>query len=391
MSLLETLAHIEHGLRPKIARLSPRLAISVFSKGRTWFAKKLAKERPSLQPVADTTELFAPVQAWGLTFARPLWNAAGMFKHGEAYDVVAAQGAGAYVAGTTTSLPRLGNTRNGIRWPTASYAVSGSASNWMGLPNDGHAAVAARLAKLTRVGGCPVGASVAADPAVADDIALPALVAGMRLYEDARVDYIELNESCPNTEPNDDIEAIAETNAEPHSSLDPNLVRRLEYVKEHFLRSRKRQLPVVVKFSVDVDRNQLDDLLTMLVTLGFDGVVLGNTSTAYDDVRHDMEPEDLPTFDYFIKEFGGGVSGRTLKYRSLFLAATARDVLRQIDPQHEFHIIRCGGIETLDDIRQSQRHDIQLNQWYTGYYDAFGTYGHALYQRLAAETVRPSR
>jgi len=111
--------------------------------------------------------------------------------------------------------------------------------------------------------------------------------------------------------------------------------------------------------------------------------VLGNTSTAYDDVRHDMEPADLQLFDYFTKEFGGGVSGRTLKYRSLFLAATAREVLRQINPPHEFHIIRCGGIESLDDIRQSQRHDIMLNQWYTGYYSAFAEYGHAVYQRFA--------
>jgi len=383
MSMLETLARVEHNLRPTIARLSPRLAISLFSKGRTWFAKKLASETPISKPANDSSTILAPVEAWGLTFARPLWNAAGMFKHGESYSVVATQGAGAYVAGTTTATPRKGNTRNGIQWPAASYAVSGSASNWMGLPNDSHAVVAQRLSTLTRVRGCPIGASVATDPGVADDIALPELVEGMKLYEKAGVDYIELNESCPNTEANT-VEDVH------YGTIDPGLVARLEYVSKHFLSTRTRRLPVVVKFSVDTDRNQLDDLLMMLVELHFDGVVLGNTSTAYDDLRHDIEPQDLAAYDYFTKEFGGGVSGRTLKYRSLFLAATAREVLRQIEPAHEFHIIRCGGIETLDDIRQSQRHDIMLNQWYTGYYNAFGVYGHDVYHKLAREAVRGS-
>jgi len=169
------------------------VAVGLFSRGRTafasWFGAHRVAESKSIAPV------HRPVTAWGMPFNMPLWNAAGMFKKGEGYDAVARQGAGAYVAGTTTSLPRAGNTREGIQWPAATYPRSGVASNWMGLPNEGHATVAARLALSTRVQGCPVGASVSADPGMPDSLALPGLIQGMQLYDAAGVDYLELNES----------------------------------------------------------------------------------------------------------------------------------------------------------------------------------------------------
>ena len=42
------------------------------------------------------------------------WNATGMFKQGEGYDMVFRQGAGGYLSGTTTAHKRIGNVRNGI-------------------------------------------------------------------------------------------------------------------------------------------------------------------------------------------------------------------------------------------------------------------------------------
>lgn len=367
MSVLETLARLEHSFRPGLVRFPPKVAVKLFSIGRTVFSERFARQHV----VRRAADLRGYDRGSGLLSA-PLWNAAGMFKSGEGYHVVAAQGAGAYVAGTTTSQPRAGNVRDGVKWPVTAYPRSGSASNWLGLPNPGHAAVAARLSKLDRVPGCPIGASVSADPGMAENEALPALAQGMRQYIDAGVDYIELNESCPNV-PGHCHQGVA---------LDDGLLRRLDYVTEHVLRRRERPLPVVVKFGTDTNPDQVTDLVKVLLDLGFDGIILGNTSTAYAARRSMIMPEELPVYDYFTSTFGGGLSGRVVKASSLELCIRARQALAEHGPHRPFDIIRCGGVETVDDLHESFDHGIILHQWYTGYYDAFARYGHDLYRRL---------
>jgi hypothetical protein len=99
MSALERFASLEHRMRGVVSALPPALAVRMFSAGRTAFAKRFAVDVPRERYVPPAQ---MAVTAMGLTFRMPLWNAAGMFKNGEAYDVVSAQGAGAYVAGTTT-------------------------------------------------------------------------------------------------------------------------------------------------------------------------------------------------------------------------------------------------------------------------------------------------
>lgn len=370
MPLLESLARLEHRLRPALHLLPPALAIRAFSVGRRLFADRFAKDVPAAR--VDLAPFHVSVTAWGLQFQAPLWNAAGMFKKGEGYDVVSRQGAGGYVAGTTTARPRVGNVKDGVRWPSAAYPRSGTASNWMGLPNEGHAVVAARLAALTRVEGCPVGASVSADPGVPEAEALPELVAGLRAYDAARVDYIELNESCPNVPGHAKHDAV----------LDDGLRRRLAYVAEHFLRSRTRSLPVVVKFSTDTNVDQIGVLVQTLLDHGFDGIILGNTSVQYDVVREQIHASERPTFDRFTTTFGGGLSGRPLRDRSLQLCTEALQAVQARRPLHEFHVIRCGGIATPDDLQASRRAGIILNQWYTGYFDRFGTHGHDVYRSM---------
>jgi len=369
MSLLETLVRNEHRFRPFLSKLPPALATRLFSVGRSVVAERFVHERPSWQDMPE----HSAVTAWGLTFRYPLWNAAGMFKHGTGYEVVARQGAGAYVAGTTTSRPRAGNTRSGVRWPAVVYARSHSASNWMGLPNEGHAVVADRLSRLDRVKGCPIGASVSAQPELDEMTALSELLDGMMMYERAGVDYIELNESCPNVEGHGD-----------GPVLDAGLLRRLETIRERFLRTRQRPLPVVVKFSVDTDQHQLPELISTLIDMEFDGVILGNTSTRYGFHRDRIAAPDLALYDHFTREFGGGLSGAVVKDDALALATKAAQVVQDQAPRHEFQVIRCGGIASGFDVEASRTAGILLNQWYTGYFEAFATHGHQVYAALAS-------
>jgi dihydroorotate dehydrogenase len=133
-----------------------------------------------------------------------------MFKNGIGYDISYMQGAGAFLAGTTTATPRAGNRKNGILHPFMPYPRSEAALNWMGLPNDSHETVAERIYRIQKKNGCPIGVSVSGVPSLDFDITMAGIVNGFMLYEKAGVTFAELNESCPNTE---DVSAEAISNA----------------------------------------------------------------------------------------------------------------------------------------------------------------------------------
>ncbi len=372
----EFLAGFESRLRPLLTRLPWPLAVSIYSAGRRRFVETFVRHPPA--------ESFAPVglerTLWGLSFRSPIINAAGMFKNGEGYEAAARQGAGAFLAGTTTHRRRRGNSRMGVALPFAPYPRSGAASNWLGLPNVGHRAVARRLEGVARRPGCPVGVSAAVclDAPVAGEQRLEQLVAGLERYQAAGVDFLEINESCPNT-------------AEDPGGIE-GLRERLGYVAEHFLAhrlaNRGRVLPVVVKLSCDTAPEDATRVVAELVDLGFDGVNFGNTSTAYGRHRKRLAGVEVGLFDDFTRVFGGGLSGRPLKADSLRLVTAVAEFLTANPPDQEFHVVRTGGIEDADDVRQSLAAGASLCQWYTGYFEAFGRHGHAVYRKLYSRLRR---
>ena len=366
-------AFLDRMFHPISVWMPPKWTVRLYSGGRESFREDLVEERPDRVKVPGVQN----VELWGLKFRSPLLNAAGMFKTGVGYDLVARQGAGSFLAGTTTTRSRSGNRKDGIVHPFAPYPRSGAASNWLGLPNPGHRKVARTLARIRRADGCPVGASIAADPG--QDIPLEKrledLVTGLRLYEEARVDFIEINESCPNT-------------GDEESTFE-DLEARLTYISNNFLAKRRRPLPVVVKFSNDTELSQVPRLLDTLINLGFDGVNFGNTTTKYRRVRAELAKSEIKLFDFFVKNFGGGVSGRPLRESSLYLVSFAGEHLSGLALDREFHIIRTGGVETAKDVKDSLNAGASLVQWYTGYFSAYGRHGHELYQKLWEDYHKP--
>jgi len=355
-----TLARWERKVRPFLTKLPPKAVVAQYSAGRLDF---LAIPPEAYVPPAELGRTL-----WGIHFRSPIMNAAGMFKNGECYELVARQGAGAYLGGTGTWNPRTGNEKEGIHLPFAPYPRSRAASNWLGLPNDGDEVNSQRAAGLQRIAGTPIGWSVMGSPDYQGEEKVRHLVGGMRLYEQAGVDFMEINESCPNT-----------SHGKPQ---DDDLARRLHYVKELFLEQQSRKVPVIVKFSNDTQLEQLPALLDLLFELGYDGVNFGNSSTAYDLRRESIDPHERVLYHFFTKTFGGGVTGRPLKESSLELVAKAVEYLKAGRPTQEFHIIRTGGIETWKDIKESEGAGISLNQWFTGYFAAFGEHQHEVYQQL---------
>lgn len=270
-------------------------------------------------------------------------------------------------------IPEYRYEKHGISLPFAPYPRSHAASNWLGLPNDGDEMNSQRAAAIERREGCPVGWSVTRSPDFTGEEQLRHLVESMKRYERAGLDFLELDESCPNT----------------RESVHDDLAPRLRHVKEYFLERRPRRLPVVVKFSTDTEIGALPRLLDLLFELGYDGVNFGNTSSAYARRRELIAEKERRLYDYFTtdKRFGvgGGVSGRPLKASSLELARGAVTYHRAGPPSYEFHVIRTGGIETADDIRESDRAGVSLHQWYTGYFEQLARHGHGLYRRLYEE------
>ncbi len=359
----ELLAGFEAKLRPLLTRLPPALAVAAYSLGRRRFLATFAR----CPPVRARAPRGLERTLWGLRFRSPITNAAGMFKNGEGYEVVARQGAGGYLAGTTTHRPRSGNRRRGVAQPFTPYPRSGAASNFLGLPNVGHRQVARRLERLEPRPGCPLGVSAA----VAGDDRLEQLVAGLEAYQAAGVDFLEINESCPNTE-------------EAPGGLE-EMRQRLGYVAEQFLARRQRALPVVVKLSCDTSADDVPRIVAALVELGYDGVNFGNTSTAYPRHREGLARSEVGLFDYFVRVFGGGVSGRPLKEDSLRLVKAAAAYLAEHPAGREFHVVRTGGIEDAADVRASLDAGASLCQWYSGYFEAFARDGHDLYKKLYRE------
>jgi len=380
------LARADRLLRPAVVRLPAGLAIRLYSAGRDRFLERLVAEGKALDPVTPPPELARTL--WGIRFRSPLGNAAGMFKNGQGYALCANQGAGYYLAGTTTAHPRPGNRRAGITRPFAPYPRSGAASNWLGLPNDGHATVAERLARIVRserVDGCPIGASLAASPGregESEASQVDGLVEGLQRYTDAGVDFLEINESCPNTE-----------DAGPGGDPLTDLRRRLEQIAERFLASSGPKPPVLVKLSVDTDPDQVPALVALLHELGFAGIDLGNTSTAYAARRRAIAPSERRLYDRFALRFGGGVSGRPLKEASLELARAAVEAAEAAPASgpggepSEFHVLRTGGIETGTDLTASEHAGIALDGWFTGYFEAFAERGHGLYRMVYEEAL----
>ena len=379
----QTFSRIERISRPITHLLSPRNIVKVHSSGRIKFLEALKDEIPSEPYVPPKT---LETTLWNLKFRTPIGNAAGMFKNGECSKMIEMQGAGFYLGGTGTYFPREGNTEEDIHLPVVMLPKSEAAINKLGLNNYGDEANSRQARFIKDTLKIPVGWSVAAPEAedlirngklknksdITEEqmagIRLEYLVKSMRLYGEAGVDFLEINESCPNT----------------HSKIPEgsDLENRLKYVRQNFLNKRKRRLPVIVKLSNDTNLIHVPQVMDLLFELGYDGVNFGNTSTDYKTIKDSINVFERETYDYFTKTFGGGVSGDPLLEKSFDLVCKASEHLKSNPPKQEFHIIRTGGIRFMSNVENSLDIGASLVQWYTGYFKNFRKHSHDVYRKM---------
>ena len=293
------------------------------------------------QPRRDDPILATPL--FGRALTNPIGLAAGFDKNARVYDRMAAHGFGFVEVGGVTPLPQAGNPRPRVFRLPADAAVV----NRMGFPNEGAAALEARLRKKGRP-GIGLGINLAsnaesADPA-ADFVALADRFGGY-------ADYLTLDVSCPNT-------------ANGQVFLDPGRLAEL-LARLAAIAWGSRRPALVAKLSPDVDDALLGRLVATLLEGRIEGVIVANTTRARPLGL--KEPAAAET---------GGLSGTPLFAASTAMLARVRTLSGGSVP-----LIGVGGIGSGADAYAKIRAGATAVQLYTGLIYA----GTALVTRIKRE------
>ena len=170
--------------------------------------------RAALRSVYGFEDERLSTEVAGLRFPNPLGLAAGFDKNGRAIQALSCLGLGHVEIGSVSARPSRGNPRPRLFRLPADEAI---VVNY-GVPNDGAAAVAARVA--ARPTPVPLGVNLvetnSGRPAAADEV-IAQFVEAARAFL-GRADYLTLNLNCPNTtagaSPFDDPATVADLLAE---------------------------------------------------------------------------------------------------------------------------------------------------------------------------------
>ncbi len=350
-------------LRPLLFTLSPHAAHAA-----GMIALAPLEHVPAFRSMARTalapTDPRLAVRALGLTFPAPLGLAGGFDKNALRARALAALGFGFLELGTVTAQAQEPNPApNMFRLPDDRAIV-----NRLGFPNEGAAAVCARIERLGGPGsgdggvGVPVGVSIGKSRAVPLDPIEGAVADYVASFREAKrvADFVVVNVSSPNTK---DLRAMQ--GAEIARALFAAIGR------ENAGDGGGARVPVLVKIAPDLADAELQALLAVVEEAKLDGVVATNTTIARAGLR---------TGAARVEAIGaGGLSGPPLRARALDVVARVRARLGA-GPT----VIGVGGIEGADDVLAFVRAGANLVQMYTGFVYGGPFLPHAIAQELLA-------
>ena len=261
-------------------------------------------------PAAPAADGRLRTQVFGLDFPNPLGMAAGFDKGAEAPDALLRAGFGFVEIGTVTPRAQPGNPRPRLFRLVEDEGVI----NRFGFNSEGHGPVHARLAARASRGGI-VGVNVGANKESVDRAA--DYVDGVKAFIDVAT-YFTVNISSPNTPGLRDLQQAG--------VLDDLLARVLDARDEAIARHGHK--PVLLKIAPDLSLGELDDIVSICVARGVDGMILGNTTIDRPDtLRSKTAPE------------AGGLSGKPLFEKSTRMLA---HLYQRVDGR--FPIIGAGGV-----------------------------------------------
>lgn len=304
-------------VKPLLHRLDPERAHEL-----TLRALELNAVPP--QPQVDEPSL--AIDLFGRRLDNPVGLAAGFDKNARVFRRMYAQGFGFVEIGGVTPRPQRGNPRPRVfRLPEDAAVI-----NNMGFPSEGMEAVVRRLGGERPPG--MLGVNLASngdslDPAA--DFAL--LVQRFAAY----ADYLTLDVSCPNS-------------VNGKVFLDP---ARLRDLMARLATVDRGPVPpkLVAKLSPDVDDLLLEQLVTVLLEAGIDGIIVSNTTV------------ERPATLRSPATMKGGLSGQPLFARSTAMLAAVAAITGG-----EVPLVGVGGIANGPQAYAKIRAGATAVQLYTG-------------------------
>jgi len=315
-------------LRPLLFRLDPEQAHAL-----TLRLLSAAHALGALQRLLPRA-VSQPVELLGLRFPNRVGLAAGFDKNGACIDALGMLGFGFLELGTVTPKPQPGNPRPRIfRLPEAQALI-----NRMGFPNEGVAALCARLPMRRYAGICGVNigknAATPLEQAEADYAACLSAV-----YPHA--DYVAVNVSSPNTAGLRELQREGQLRA---------LLESLLRLRSRLATEHGRRVPLLVKLAPDLSEAELASAAAAIKELHIDGVIATNTTLSRPGL------EGLPA-----AREAGGLSGAPLLSLS---TAAVRRLRAQLGAG--VAIIGVGGIHSSESAREMLVAGADLLQVYTG-------------------------
>jgi dihydroorotate dehydrogenase len=274
----------------------------------------------------------------GLKFNNPVGLGAGFDKNGKYLAELEALGFGFVEIGTVTPLPQGGNKKPRLfRLPKDKALI-----NRMGFNNEGAKAIADRLKdwkEANRHSKIVIGGNIGKNKTTPNDEAWKDYETCFKVLH-PYVDYFVVNVSSPNTP------GLREL--QEKESL-RKIIRHLQMINN----ARAQAKPIFLKIAPDLNKDQIDDVISLAMEIQLDGLVATNTTTS----RDGLSPASSATG----KEIGG-LSGLPLQKRST-------EVVKYISEKTngQLPVIASGGIFTGNDAREKLEAGAALVQVWTGF------------------------
>jgi dihydroorotate dehydrogenase len=308
--------------RPLLFALDPETAHTA--------ALKLAGFAAAFAPTPPA----CPVRVMGLDFPNPVGLAAGLDKHAEHVDALAALGFGFLELGGVTPRPQPGNPKPRLfRIPEARAII-----NRYGLNSVGVDAFVENLKRRTAkvIVGVNIGKNKETpNESAADDYA----VCFEKLYP--HVDYVTLNVSSPNTVGLRDLQAVEALSA---------LLSRMTKLREKLREKHGRNVAVALKIAPDLDHAAIHDIAEAARRERIDAIVATNTTVDRKGVAGYPQAGEQ-----------GGLSGAPLRGRSTDVLGFLFRELR-----NEIPLIGVGGIMSGADAAEKMAAGASLVQILSG-------------------------
>ena len=226
-----------------------------------------------------------PVNVFGLTFPNPVGLAAGWDNNATCFNALFRMGFGFVEVGGVTPKSQTGNPKPRIFHIPEKNAII----NRMGFCNSGLDALVSKL--QTRIEPGILGVNITKNKETSLENALEDYQLCLKAVF-PYVDYIVVNISSPNTP------GLRELQSEQYLK---NLLQGLRNTKKNLAGMHHRDVPLLVKTSVDLPKENYEAFVQTILDCEIDGLVISNTTLDHSAVANCKHGNEV-----------GGLSGKPL-------------------------------------------------------------------------------